>query len=161
MPDGGGYSLKICRSCGRNSREVRFDRMSANRCVKCDDARKAQRNQRIAERGPRCEAISEPAPAAEPRQNESHLRWVRSLPCSVKGEYCRGPVHAHHVRENTGGGTGLKPGSEWTVPLCESHHMAGHTRGWETFQAEHGVDLRALATRLAATSPHIKKAENV
>jgi hypothetical protein len=39
------------------------------------------------------------------------------------------PVSVHHVRAGTGGGTGLKPGDEWAVPLCADHHHAGHTVG--------------------------------
>lgn len=84
----------------------------------------------------------------------AHLKWIRSMNCCVKG--CTGrPIHAHHVRIRSGSGTGLKPGAEWTVPLCQSHHAALHLVGAQTFNERHGVNLRALAYDLAKRSPHL------
>lgn len=155
MPDGSHFPIKVCRDCDHSSREVRFPPNSRHRCTGCTDLVKQQRAERIEARGPRvAEAVRDPDPGSNPR----HLSWIRKLPCSVHGPDCRGRVHAHHVRENTGAGTGLKPGDAWTVPLCgEFHHLEFHRIGAQSFAAKHGIDLRALAIRLASASPHIKR----
>jgi hypothetical protein len=154
MPDG-GFPLKLCRSCNRTSRDVHFDRMSKHRCTECADGAKQRRAERIEVRGPRvAEAVRDP----DPGENAAHLKWIRKLPCAVHGPDCCGPVHAHHVRENTGAGTGLKPADMWAVPLCGGgHHLEFHRIGAQSFAAKHGIDLRSLAVRLAAASPHIKR----
>jgi hypothetical protein len=87
-------------------------------------------------------------------KSQKHLRWVRSLKCSVPGCKDRGVV-AHHVRNGTGGGTSIKPGDEWAIPLCQDHHHAGHTVGWQTFELRHSIDLREIAKWLAKVSPII------
>lgn len=104
----------------------------------------------------------EPEPVDDPRHNEAHLAHIRSMRCAVVG--CVSPGHGaivpHHVRENTGGGTGLKPGDEWTVPLCgglAGHHVLGHRIGWDTFQIRYSIDLRKRAIELAIASPHISE----
>lgn len=57
----------------------------------------------------------------------------------------------------------MKPSDRWAVPLCgptarwEGHHSEGHRVGWQTFEARHGVDLRFIATELAAKSPHLPR----
>lgn len=89
-------------------------------------------------------------------RNLAHLAWIRTLPCAVRPRCASRDVHAHHVRLGTGGGTGLKPGDAWTVPLCPAHHSELHQVGARTFEARHGLDLRALAERLAQQSPHLK-----
>lgn len=53
-------------------------------------------------------------------RSPKHLKFVRSLPCLRCG---RAPKsEAAHIRAGTDGGTGLKPGDNWTVPLCSMHH---------------------------------------
>jgi hypothetical protein len=83
-----------------------------------------------------------------------HLEWVRSLKCCVPGCNNRSTV-AHHVRNGTSAGTSIKPGDEWTVPLCQDHHHAGHAIGWRSFELRHGIDLREQAKWLALVSPII------
>jgi hypothetical protein len=39
------------------------------------------------------------------------------------------------------------------VPLCVIHHRIGHSMGWASFEAHFGIDLTALADRLAQRSP--------
>ena len=92
--------------------------------------------------------------AAE-RRCPQHLDWIRALPCCIGDCGYRWPRCAHHVRDMTGGGMGLKPADRWTVPLCHGHHMEGHTSGWRTFQVSHGINLRWLAEQLASLSPHL------
>lgn len=62
------------------------------------------------------------------------------------------------MRLGTDGGTGLKPSDSWAVPLCFTHH-AEINDGARTFEKNHGVDLRALAEKLAALSPFLTKAQ--
>jgi hypothetical protein len=57
---------------------------------------------------------------------------------------------------NTGCGMGMKPGPEWTVPLCHDHHHEQHQIGHRAFDERYSLDLRALAEFLAARSPHLK-----
>ena len=83
-----------------------------------------------------------------------HLAWIRSQQCCVPGCKTR-PSVAHHVRTGTGGGTGIKPGDEWAVPMCQDHHDAGHTIGWPTFEKRHQIDLVERAEWMALTSPVI------
>lgn len=154
MPDG-GFPLKVCRGCNRSSREVRFDPMSKHRCTQCADDQRQRRAVRIEARGPRvAEAVRDP----DPGENKKHLAWIRRQFCAVHGPDCRGPIEAHHVRRETDGGGSLLPSDRWAIPLCHFHHLEdGHRHGWVTFEQKHGIDLRALAVRLAAASPHIKR----
>lgn len=87
--------------------------------------------------------------------SQKHLAWLRTLGCCIDDGACSGPIHAHHVRQGTGGGMGKKPGSEWCVPICAAHHMRGHQVGWRTFEVEHVVDLLAMAGQFAAMSPFL------
>ena len=101
---------------------------------------------------------------AQDDRNPEHLKWIRSMRCAVQG--CEGRSQAAHVRMNTGGGTGMRPGDEWTVPLCgpggwgpgsEGHHAEQHRVGHAAFDRRYDLDLRAMAERLAAESPHLDK----
>lgn len=73
-----------------------------------------------------------------------HAEWVRRLPCCVPTCRQGPPSDPAHVRSRAAGGT-------WRdlVPMCRAHHDEQHRTGIETFQARHGVDLRALAAALA------------
>lgn len=151
---------RICRVCGRTSREAAFPPMSKHLCHACKAASRIARELRIEARGPR---VAETVREDDGRCNEQHIRWIKRLPCAVRGHDCRGLVTAHHVRRNTDGGTGLKPSDKWTVPLCdgfhgavEGHHQEGDRIGWISFEDKYGVDLRALAIKLAAASPYLK-----
>lgn len=85
-------------------------------------------------------------------RSPAHLAWIRSLPCAIAG--CSGRAEAAHVRQASGGGMGLKPGDEWTVPLCGVlHHPEQHRLGHRRFDEKHAISLRGLAETLAARSP--------
>ena len=96
-----------------------------------------------------------PGPAAEPdgRDHPKHRAWIRRQRCLVHGVDCRGPVHAHHVRGGTDGGTGMKPHDRWCVALCAHHHDQGHRDGWRSFERLYNVNLRSEAMALAKRSP--------
>lgn len=149
---------RLCRTCGKSSRETRFDPMSKHLCTACKDGARTARADRIEARGPR---VAEAVREDDSRSNERHLAWIRRCPCAVRNADCEGPVVPHHVRRETDGGAGMKPSDRWAVPLCAfGHHnggpKSGHVIGWETFELENKIDLRPLAIKLAAASPHLK-----
>lgn len=146
--------VKLCRSCGATSADTRFPPMSMHRCSACDGIEKRERAGRIKDRGARVVVVERADPNDTP-EGRAHMAWVREQPCAVRCAGCRGPMHAHHYRIGTGGGTGLKPGPQWTVPLCTGHHDETHRHGERTFGAKYQVDLAFIATDLAARSPHL------
>ena len=97
----------------------------------------------------------------ETRKFPQHLAWVRRFACSIVGpdHVCMGKIEAHHVREHTGGGVGLKPPDWWAIPLCASAHRELHNIGHLTFAERHSINLRATAEYLARISPHRKRWE--
>jgi hypothetical protein len=50
----------------------------------------------------------------------------------------------------------MKPPDHLTVPLCLVHHDEFDHIGVHTFEAKYRIDLRILAGKLAALSPHQK-----
>lgn len=94
------------------------------------------------------------------RRHASHLGWIRGCMCIV-GVGCEGRVEAAHVRNGIpyerAGGAGLKPGDEWTVPLCAEHHREQHAVGETAFAARYRIDLVKQAEKHAAASPHLKR----
>lgn len=117
---------------------------------RCRDCQAAYKAARAAARPPR----QKRTPKAKPGRYPAHLAWIRTLPCAVRS--CPNPSIAAHVRENTGGGMGMKPADEFCVPLCNEHHTQQHSVGHRAFDEKYGVSLRALAERLAILSPHLK-----
>jgi hypothetical protein len=84
----------------------------------------------------------------EPRRvrNREHLRFVAALPCLVCG---RTPGHAHHIRFAQPRAMAAKPGDQWVVPLCNTHHRALHDAGDEqAWWQEAKIDPLAEAERL-------------
>jgi len=148
--------VQRCRKCHCTADQVRFRR--ARVCDSCDAVEKAERAARIADRPNRVPVVKR----VDPGDCPEHRAWVASLPCAVPG--CRGKSDPHHVRAGTDCGTGIKPSDAWCVPLCgglAGHHMEGHRIGWRTFEARHGgIDLRFLATELAARSPYLTAKPN-
>lgn len=88
---------------------------------------------------------------------DAHLRWVRGFCCSVQTEACSGKIEAAHVRTGTDGGASLKPGDNWTLPLCSWHHATQHRIGERAFEQEYGIDMKAIAQALWQRSPHRRK----
>lgn len=83
----------------------------------------------------------------------SHCKWVRGHQCCVPGCIDM-PIEAAHVRNGTGGSMSVKPHDKWVISLCRFHHSEQHRVGERTFEARHGIDMKALAERFAAQSPH-------
>ena len=84
----------------------------------------------------------------EPRRvrDKEHLRFVASLPCLVCG---RAPSQPHHIRFAQPRAIGSKPGDQWVVPLCNSHHIELHDAGNERVWWQNAkIDPLAEAERL-------------
>lgn len=142
---------------------AKFEQLSPGVCRACRQQEKLEKSNRQAAVREATLALIETIPAAKARAgvNTAHLAWVRKHPCACHNvSPCQGPgavIHAHHVRNGTGGGMGMKPHDRWTVPLCAMHHNELHARGHATFEARYGIDLRAIAVDLARFSPHIER----
>jgi 5-methylcytosine-specific restriction endonuclease McrA len=75
----------------------------------------------------------------------ARVEWMQGLPCAACGAR---PSECAHVRSRGAGG-------DWrdVVPLCMTCHRLQHEEGVHTFQRRRGLDLRALADRLAGEGP--------
>jgi hypothetical protein len=63
------------------------------------------------------------------------------------------------VRTGTDGGTGMKPGDPYSVPLCTACHAKQHRTGELTFWSSLRVDPLNVAARLWTVSGDIKAGE--
>jgi hypothetical protein len=91
---------------------------------------------------------------ARKKRSQSHLSFIRKLPCVSCG---RTPSEAAHIRKNDAESDrfqamGLKPSDKWTAPLCASCHReapgAQHVIGEEAFWTGLGIDENRLASAL-------------
>jgi len=107
-------------------------------------------------RAPKRPPMQAPKPDA-PVRCESHLKWVRGLTCvcsEIDPTGCGGKVRACHLRIGTDGGTGMKPGDNWTWPGCDNHHGRQHEIGEISFQKEFRLNLKAICEKTWRLSPH-------
>jgi hypothetical protein len=90
------------------------------------------------------------------RSCAAHRAWVRRHRCSVRG--CRNlPIECAHVRNGTDGGLGLKPSDQWTISLCQFHHLEQHEIGEEPFELQYDLNLHELAREFARRSPYLQQ----
>jgi hypothetical protein len=91
-------------------------------------------------------------------RSESHLRFIRRLPCVCCGT---SPVEAAHIRRNDPRygkfqAIGQKPPDSFVVPLCVRHHREGpaaqHGMGETDFWRRNGIDPEPLALALWDTT---------
>lgn len=78
-------------------------------------------------------------------RSEKHRRFVASLPCVICDS---NQVQAAHIRANTGGGMGLKPGDDWCIPLCCRCHAEQHRIGERKFWGDRIDRAKDLAQTL-------------
>lgn len=91
-------------------------------------------------------------------RSPSHLQWVREHGCCVPQCLALfGSIEAAHVRNGTDGGIGMKPGDDWAISLCRSHHAHQHQIGEQAFEKETGIDMKSLAREFASKSPKLRK----
>ena len=91
------------------------------------------------------------------RKRVQHLAFVRELPCVACGKAA--PSEAAHVRTGTDGGTGMKPGDRYALPLCAACHAKQHRLGELTFWSAFRIDPLNVAARLWAVSGDVKAGE--
>jgi hypothetical protein len=80
------------------------------------------------------------------RRRQQHLAFVRQLPCVACGKAA--PSEAAHVRAATDGGTAVKPGDRYAVPLCTACHAKQHRIGELSFWSQRRIDPLNVALRL-------------
>lgn len=88
-------------------------------------------------------------------RSPEHLKWIREQACIVREwHFCLGEVQACHVRTGTGGGMGIKPGDNWTIPLCAAAHRFQHNVGEREFERRYPIiDMKEKAKWFWAKSP--------
>lgn len=85
----------------------------------------------------------------------AHLKFVRGFVCSIHDKHeCEGGIEAAHCRTGTDGGMGVKPSDYWAIPLCSGAHREQHAIGEAAFERTYGIDMKAIAERMASVSPH-------
>jgi len=63
-------------------------------------------------------------------RDKKHLEFVRKISCCVCSAW---PVEASHIRKNCRGGTGMKSGDNFVLPVCSECHRFSHNVGEITF----------------------------
>ena len=71
-------------------------------------------------------------PKTKTVRDSRHLDFIRELPCCVCGK-SSGKSQAAHVRLGNGGGMGMKPGDDFTIPMCAACHHSQHQKGERAF----------------------------
>lgn len=85
-------------------------------------------------------------------KSEKHLAFIRSLPCLVCGDDTGSD--ACHIRYSDASigkvnpGISAKPGDEYTVPMCRTHHEQQHKGSEKRFWEGIGLDPVSVALRL-------------
>jgi hypothetical protein len=95
--------------------------------------------------------------AEKGRRSPAHRAWIRLHACSACGSFTA--IECAHVRTGTDGGTGMKPSDVWCISLCKVCHARQHQIGERAFEAETGINLKALAEAFLKRSPHKQKLE--
>lgn len=98
----------------------------------------------------------------EVKRDACYLALIRRCPCLSCD--CDPAGVAAHVRITRVGkpiaGTGIKPGDQWTLPLCQACHTDGpkaqHVVGELQFWSDLGLDPLVICQRLYSASPDIE-----
>jgi len=85
-------------------------------------------------------------PKSPPVRSPKHLEYIRTLPCAI-GNDCFGQVVPAHTRRRTNGGMSMKPGDNWTIPLCDKHHSLQHRIGEQSFEKMFGISMKEIAEK--------------
>jgi hypothetical protein len=87
----------------------------------------------------------------EQHGTRARTRWFNLQPCACKGKHpeCTGgQSEPSHVKSRGAGGK-----ADSIIPQSHGCHRYVHQKGWRRWQAETGVNARALADRLATEGP--------
>ena len=84
-----------------------------------------------------------------------HKAWIESQPCAGRKRApaiaCGGDVCAHHARDASNSGTGIKPDDWFTVPMCNNHHQQwAHGSSGSSITREEREELVTAAVTLTA-----------
>ena len=91
-------------------------------------------------------------------RDANHRKWIRTFACCVPMCNEEGAIDAHHIKSaEQPTAMGMKPGDDWCVSMCRTHHTVLHQVGEGEFMKRFGVDLVAMAKEFAATSPALKR----
>ena len=101
--------------------------------------------------------IAHSNPKPNLRNRVAHLAFVRQLSCVACGRAA--PSDAAHVRTGTDGGTGMKPGDRYAIPLCAACHAKQHRVGELTFWSTLRIDPVNVALRLWTISADVEAGE--
>lgn len=99
---------------------------------------------------------------SEVKRDANYLALIRRCPCLSCD--CDPAGVAAHVRMTRAGkpiaGTGIKPGDQWSLPLCQACHTDGpkaqHKIGELKFYSDLGLDPLVICQRLYVASPDIE-----
>ena len=97
-------------------------------------------------------------------KNESHLRFIRQLPCLICGSPGVDAAHVRFACEKAGKravGVGEKPDDRWTVPLCRHHHTEQHSKEERLFWVGYNKDPIYISLILYGLSGDTETAERV
>jgi hypothetical protein len=103
--------------------------------------------------------VARPKPKPDFRRRLQHLTFIRLLPCVACGKGA--PSEAAHVRTGADGGTGMKPGDRYAVPLCTACHAKQHRVGELTFWSALRFDPLNVALRLWTVSADLEAGERI
>lgn len=98
------------------------------------------------------------------KKDDSHLRWLRGLPCLVTGAYGVDPAHIRYgdpkyFKRAAGGGE--KPDDKWAVPMCREQHNLQHSMNEQDYWRSVGIDPLAVALQLWAHSGNDETGEKI
>lgn len=87
------------------------------------------------------------------KMDEKHLKWLRTLPCIITGQFSVEAAHIryaapHYGKNETGGQE--KPDDRWAVPLSPEMHREQHSMNEQAFWAKYGIDPCRVALALHA-----------
>ena len=71
----------------------------------------------------------------KPLRSKKYLQAVRELPCCI----CWQDSVAHHIVGHGYSKMGGKAGDDMTMPLCHTHHMELHSKGYYEFEEKYGM----------------------
>jgi len=78
-------------------------------------------------------------------RDNAYLAFIRKQPCCVTGS--SGDIHAHHIRQGTVAGTGIKPSDYRAVPLSPTSHFYLHQKGEKAFWEMNAIDPEILVMK--------------
>lgn len=90
------------------------------------------------------------------RQDADHLKWIRTLPCVVRGH--RQNTEAAHIRYadlrygKRDTGKAEKPDDRWAIPLSADEHRKQHDGNEQAYWHALGIDPCAVALALHSAS---------